>query len=160
MPLTNKQEKFARLIALEGLNQSDAYRQAYDVGPDTLPQTASSNGYELANNTHIALRITELKASLEAAAVTDAAAVLTELKTVGMAAISGHDVRPSDKVAALDKMAKILGLYKDQDDRDSRPAAITQVTIVLSQGGKVVEEELRVVEQAPVDEVKELEAND
>ena len=57
MALTNKQEKFARLIALDGLNQSDAYRQAYDVGPDTSPATIADNGYTLAHHTDIAPRI-------------------------------------------------------------------------------------------------------
>mgnify|MGYP000126649006 CR=1 FL=1 len=59
---------------------------------------------------------------------------IQELKQVGMASVTG-DVRPSDKVAALDKMAKILGLYRDPEkDRDARAVQITKVTVVLDQG--------------------------
>ena len=51
-----------------------------------------------------------------------------------MASVTG-DVRPSDKVAALDKMAKILGLYRDPEkDRDAQAVQITKVTVVLDQG--------------------------
>jgi hypothetical protein len=50
---------------------------------------------------------------------------------VGYAAVKG-DVRPADKVAALDKMAKVLGLYRDERaDRDQRPV-VTNVTVVLN----------------------------
>ena len=60
--------------------------------------------------------------------------VIQELKQVGMAAVTG-DVRPSDKVAALDKMAKILGLYRDPEkDWDAQAVQITKVTVVLDQG--------------------------
>ena len=42
------------------------------------------------------------------------------------------DVRPADKVAALDKMAKVLGLYRDdRSDRDQRPV-VTNVNVVLN----------------------------
>ena len=62
-----------------------------------------------------------------------AADVLQELKQVGYAAVKG-DVRPADKVAALDKMSKILGLYRDdRADRDQRPV-VTHVTVVLNRG--------------------------
>ena len=66
--------------------------------------------------------------------------VLQELKQIGFAAVKG-DVRPADKIAALDKMSKILGLYRDdQGDRDQRPV-VTQVTVVLNhgQGGTATE---------------------
>ena len=134
VPLTAKQERFARLVALEGLNQSEAYRQAYNVSPDTLADTVCENASHLASNTNVAPRIQELKASLVAAAVTDAAKILTELAKAGHGDAAGP-LRWSDKVAALDKMAKILGLYKEADSQLQRPAAITQVTVVLHQAG-------------------------
>ena len=64
--------------------------------------------------------------------------VIQELKQVGMATVTS-DVRPSDKVAALDKMAKILGLYRDPEkDRDAQAVQITKVTVVLVQGSIIV----------------------
>ena len=143
MPLTNKQEKFARLIALDGLNQSEAYRQAYNVGPDTPGTTTWDVASELARHSLVAPRIAALKASLEATAVTDAASLVRELLTIGNVTIDPRNVRAADKVAALDKVAKILGLYKEQD-RFQAPAAITQVVVMLHHGG----EDRLVVEQA------------
>ena len=55
------------------------------------------------------------------------------LKQVAYAAVKG-DVRPADKVAALDKMSNILGLYRDDRvDRDQRPV-VTHFTVVLNRG--------------------------
>ena len=57
--------------------------------------------------------------------------------------IDPRNVRAADKIAALDKIARILGLYKEQD-RGQAPAAITQVVVMLHHGG----EDRLVVEQA------------
>ena len=57
MELTPKQERFAQLIALVGLNQSDAYREAYNVGIDTSGPTVNQNAYRLMQHAEIALRI-------------------------------------------------------------------------------------------------------
>ncbi|HAI99299.1 MAG TPA: hypothetical protein DCL97_01390, partial [Dehalococcoidia bacterium] len=57
-----------------------------------------------------------------------------ELKQVRMATVTG-DVRPSDEIAALDEMAKILGLYRDDDkNRDTDSVPISKVTVVLDRG--------------------------
>ena len=58
--LTPQQEKFAQAIALENMNQADAYRSAYDtskMGDDTIYVKAS----ELANKDKISVRIAELR---------------------------------------------------------------------------------------------------
>ena len=58
--LTAQQEKFAQAIALEDMNQADAYRSAYDtsrMGDDTIYVKAS----ELANKDKVAVRIAELR---------------------------------------------------------------------------------------------------
>ena len=54
MKLTPKQDHFARLIALDGVNQAEAYRQAYDAGnmkPETIWQRAS----EVARHSKVAV---------------------------------------------------------------------------------------------------------
>ena len=136
--LTAKQETLCQLIALQGHDQSEAYRQAYDVSLDTLPATVWSEASRLVANPKVAARITELREAYQERAMVSAEEVIQELKQVGMAAVTG-DVRPSDKVAALDKMAKILGLYRDPEkDRDSQAVQITRVTVVLDQGSITV----------------------
>lgn len=58
--LTPKQEAFAQGVA-DGLSLSDAYRQAYDVGADTLPETIHANAHKLTLDTEIRQRIEDLR---------------------------------------------------------------------------------------------------
>ena len=151
MALTNKQEHFARLIALDGLSQHDAYLHAYNVSPDTSPDTINENASHLASSTNVAPRIQELKASLQVEALASAASLVRELLTVGNVQVPAGHVRAADKVAALDKVAKILGLYKDTEDaRSARPPVITNITVILNRGDEKRAENLpgRVVEAA------------
>ena len=140
--LTPQQEAFAQAVA-SGLSQSAASAKAYNWSPDTQRSTITEAASRLSADSNVAARIVGLRASLQAAAVTDAAKILTELAKAGHAEAYGP-LRWSDKVSALDKMAKILGLYKEQDDGRARPVAITQVTVILDRGDRA-----RVVEQAP-----------
>ena len=136
--LTAKQETLCQLIALQGHDQSEAYRQAYDVSLDTLPATVWSEASRLVANPKVAARIAELLAAYQERTMVSAEEVIQELKQVGMATVTS-DVRPSDKVAALDKMAKILGLYRDPEkDWDAQAVQITKVTVVLDQGSSTL----------------------
>ena len=145
MALTPKMERFAQLIALEGLSQSEAYRHAYNVSPDSDPATTWQNASHMA--TKVKPRIAELRAASQERAVVTAAEILDKLKAIGFAEVEGP-LRWSDKVAALDKMAKILGLYRDTEVQQPR-AAITQVTVVLHHGaGGTSTESRRIVDGA------------
>ena len=131
--LTSRQEKFAQLIALKGLSQAEAYRQAYNAHNQS-PETIYPDASVLANhNPKVIARIAELKASLTSEAVTTAADLVKELKQVGFATVAARDIRPADKVAAIDKIAKILGLYRDVEDERPR-AVITNITVILDHG--------------------------
>lgn len=58
--LTARQEKFAQAIALDDMNQTDAYKAAYDtsrMGDDTIYVKASN----LAKSDKVAVRIAELR---------------------------------------------------------------------------------------------------
>jgi len=77
--------------------------------------------------------------------------ILDELGKVAFAEVQSP-VRASDKTAALDKLAKIAGLYRDADsNRDQRLVQVTQVTVILDRGNGVTEtetQERKVVEGA------------
>ena len=60
MALTPKQEKFCQGI-VSGLNQSDAYRAAYDVGVDTKLESVNQMAWDLMRNVGIASRIEQLR---------------------------------------------------------------------------------------------------
>ena len=62
--LSHKQELFSKLVAVDGLNISDAYREAYDT--KTNKQNSLYNQASmLASNPKVAQRIMELKRSIE-----------------------------------------------------------------------------------------------
>lgn len=58
--LTAKQEKFAQAIALEGMNQSDAYRSAYSCARMT-DKTIWENASRLMADSKVTARINELR---------------------------------------------------------------------------------------------------
>ena len=58
--LTDKQERFAQCIALEGMSQSDAYRTAYCTD-NSQDSTIWENASRLANDNKVQARIKELK---------------------------------------------------------------------------------------------------
>ena len=57
-------------------------------------------------------------------------------------------VRPSDKVAALDKMAKAVGMYREPE-RDHHPIRISQVTVVLNHGAGRTTTETQQIDPPP-----------
>jgi hypothetical protein len=59
--LTPKQEAFAYAVGYEGKKYSRAYREIYDVKPETLDRSVWVRASELANNSKVSVRIDELK---------------------------------------------------------------------------------------------------
>lgn len=102
--LTAQQEKFAQAIALEDMNQADAYRSAYDtsrMGDDTIYVKAS----ELANKDKVAVRIAELRKMALTPKVMSAQErreKLTEL---------GNSDDPNVAMKAIDLLNKMDGEY-------------------------------------------------
>ena len=62
MALTGKQEAFCQAVA-DGMNQSDAYRTAYDAQGMSAP-TVQNSAYKLMQNGEVTARIKELKDAL------------------------------------------------------------------------------------------------
>jgi hypothetical protein len=58
--LTNKQQQFARLVA-EGSTYADAYRQAYDVNPETKVETIWEKSSRLMSEYKVSTRVKELQ---------------------------------------------------------------------------------------------------
>ncbi|UOF76719.1 terminase small subunit [Caudoviricetes sp.] len=63
MALTPQREQFCRLIAIDGKNQSDAYRGAFDSSKMT-PGSVNTKASEMAKDVEVRLRIDELKREL------------------------------------------------------------------------------------------------
>ena len=133
--LTGKQERVSQLVALEGLDQSEAYRQVYDVGPDTQPATVWSEASRLVADPKVSARIAELRATCQEQSIASRERIVEELAKVAFADRQEGPVRDADKTAALDKLAKVTGLYRETpEDPHAHPIHITHVTVVLSHG--------------------------
>jgi len=131
MKLTAKQDHFARLVALEGLNQSQAYRQAYDAG-NMKPATIRNNAYMLMQNSDVAAMVAELRGGTRHESLVNAKDLVEKLQEIATAPIQ-KPVKVADQLSAIDKLAKMGGFYRD-DRKDREPVRITQVTVVLDRG--------------------------
>ena len=102
--LSNKQEKFINLHVIDGLNISDAYREAYDTktsNQNTLYNQASM----LASNPKVSLRIKELRENLESklALKWDKARIVEEL------AVNVEASRNVNQFSASNRSLELLG---------------------------------------------------
>lgn len=163
--LTPKQESFCWLY-IEKSSASEAYRTAYDVGPDTKPESIHRSAAELLANPKITSRVEAIRAELrkrheitvdalvdrlrpiidadirkvltwgDAVPITDpetgevriaqgiALKSMADLDADAVAMIAkirqsrdgSLSVELYDKLAAIEKVARLLGLIKDQHD--------------------------------------------
>ena len=72
MKLSNKRETFCQLVALQGMNPTQAYRSAYNVTSDRK-RTATENASRLMKDDDIQQRISNLKDTVIDKIVTDTA---------------------------------------------------------------------------------------
>ena len=72
MKLSNKRETFCQLLALQGMNPTQAYRSAYNVTSDRK-RTATENASRLMKDDDIQQRISNLKDTVIDKIVTDTA---------------------------------------------------------------------------------------
>lgn len=110
MALTQKQEKFCRLV-VELNNNSDAYRGAYDASR-MKPESIHRKAKELMDNVNVAARIAELRdehAKRHRVTVDD---LLGELEEARQIALNAETPQTSAAVGASMGKAKLLGLDK------------------------------------------------
>ena len=107
MGLTVKQETFSKLVALDGLNPSEAYRKAYDTNPinqSSIHEQAS----KLMSNNKVATRINELKATIENEIVSKV--VFDKQRIISELALNMELGRETKQLAASNQAIKLIGL--------------------------------------------------
>ena len=110
--LTKKQEDFAKAI-VEGMNQADAYRTAYNA--KNMSDNASYREASLLmNNPKVAQRISELRAELAQDTILTARERLEWLSKL----ILSEEVSIGDKLKASDQMNKMQGEYMQRFSGD------------------------------------------
>lgn len=113
MSLTPQQEKFAQCVA-SGMNQSDAYREAYNAKPTTKIETINNNAYKLMQNNEIVARVDELRKPIIKAAQLTLEAHLNDLK--GLRNMATKAEQYSAAISAEVARGKAAGLYTEKVD--------------------------------------------
>lgn len=103
--LTKKQEDFAKAI-VEGMNQADAYRVAYNT-KSMSDNSVYVNASKLMDNAKVALRIKELREQLAKPSIKTAQERMEWLTQL----IDNENEGTSEKLKAIDILNKMDGLY-------------------------------------------------
>ena len=106
MKLTPKQEKFVKSIVLDGMNYSDAYRNAYNA-EKMSDKTINESASRLLADPKVTARIKELSAEIDTPRIMSAQERLEWLSNV----IKSTEETTSDKLRAADIMNKMQGEY-------------------------------------------------
>lgn len=126
MTLTAKQEAFAQAVA-SGMSQSDAYRAAYEVSPDTKADTINQKGSRLMAEGKIKARVEELRAPVVKAAQITLAGHLERLGELSR--LSQESGQMSAAIAAEVARGKASGLYVERTEITGSVAV--QATLVV-----------------------------
>lgn len=123
MALTPKQEKFCQNI-VSGMNQSDAYRGAYDC-EGMQPTTINDEAWRTINLPHISQRIEQLRLPIAERIGMGLEEYLREMIALKNAAQSDEDHSPAIKAHEL--IGKCLGYYVTKTEltgKDGAPVGI------------------------------------
>ena len=116
--LTDKQEQFAQLIALQGMNHSQAYREVYS--PDnSLESTVWREASILANNPKVTTRIIALKDSITAPVITEAIADAIEVQTFWSSTMRDRTESIKHRLDASELLGKSQRLFVTQVESTS-----------------------------------------
>ena len=123
--LTEKQERFAQAVALEGMTYSDAYRSAYDTSRMS-DKTVNEKASLLKDNDKVRTRITELRENLVSKKIMTAQERMEWLTEV----VKSNEETTSDKMKAIDIMNKMQGEYVQKVEADVKQEFTINVELV------------------------------
>lgn len=123
--LTDKQEKFAQAVALEGMSLSDAYRSAYDTAR-MKDKTVNEKACVLAKQDNITARIDELRASVVSPKIMTAQERMEWLTEL----IGNANVGTTDRLRAIDIMNKMQGEYVQKVEANVQQEVTINVELV------------------------------
>ncbi len=113
------------------MNQSDAYRHAYDT-ENMLPATISNNAYKLVNENDIATRIAQLREQITGSMAWDFERGMKEVETNITGARAEKQYAAANR--GTEQALKLSGLLSDKPDSGS--IQVTKVTVVLNHGNR------------------------
>ena len=123
--LTDKQEKFAQAVALEGMTYSDAYRSAYNTDKMTDKSVWDASS-KLAGHTEVSQRISVLREQLTNKKIMTAQERMEWLTEV----VRKEDETTGDKMKAIDIMNKMQGEYVQKVEAEVKNAVNISIELV------------------------------
>lgn len=114
MALTSKQEAFCQCVA-NGMTQSDAYRSAYDVSPDTKPESVHEQASALLADLKVASRVKELRDLLVMADLWSREQSVKALKGIA----EGNESKAGEVTAAVKELNSMYGFNAAQKHQHS-----------------------------------------
>ena len=138
--LTPKQEKFAQCVA-DGMTQADAYRNAYDCGAATKPETIQNKAHELMKNGGVAARVEELRNNLSELAL------WTRADSVNTLAEIAQDLgnKAGERVSAIKELNAMHGWNKQVIDHQSSDGSMSPAKTPKEMTKEELETELRAI---------------
>lgn len=121
--LTAKQEKFAQAIALEEMNQADAYRSAYDTSRMS-DKTVHEKASILANNDKVRARIKELREETMTPKVMSA-----QRRREKLTDLAEHSEDPNIAMKAIDLLNKMTGEYVQKVETEVKNAVTINIEL-------------------------------
>jgi len=106
MGLTTKQELFSKLVALDGLSASEAYRQIYDSNPSNQ-SSIHEQASKLMSNSKVSTRIEAMKADISEKLASEV--VWNKAKIVSELSINVDLGRETKQLAASNQAINLIG---------------------------------------------------
>ena len=123
--LTDQQENFARAIALDGMNQSDAYRATYNTETDRQ-ETVWDAASKLANHPEVAQRIKELRGETASPKIMSAQERREKLTAI----IENPESSPREIMQAIDLLNKMDGEYVQKVQAEVKSETTISIELV------------------------------
>ena len=153
MGLTVKQELFSKLVALDGLNPSEAYRQAYDTNPINQSSIHEQSSKLMSNN-KVTTRIQELKEAVTSKLVWDKARIINELS------VNVDLGRETKQLAASNQALNLIGKAVGSVFEPDTVAVTGTVSVIHGLSDAVLDQLASMAsEPVPIDDTGSIEAS-
>jgi len=114
MALTPKQEAFAQAI-VSGMNQTDAYRSAYKVRPNTKPESVNVAASKLMADANVTQRVEELREPVAKKAQITLESHLEDLQRLRNMAVKANQM--SAAISAEVARGKAAGVHIEKSEQ-------------------------------------------
>lgn len=104
---------------IEGKSNRQAYYEAYPNSRKWKAEAVDSRAYEFSKDSAVLDRLEDMRSKYREKAEITQEKVIEQLTKIGFADIDVRNIKPADKIKALEAITKILGLDSKKDNEDT-----------------------------------------